>query len=61
MIKVISAKVTVFLMIKKKTDVTTYRGGEWRRKRGWRATWLLVSEQWKAEALAMDEQTQGWL
>lgn len=26
MIKVISAKVTIFLMIKKKEDVTTYKG-----------------------------------
>lgn len=51
MIKVISAKVTIFLMIKKKADVTTCGGGEWRRKRGCRATWLLVNEQWKAQGI----------
>lgn len=54
MIKVISDKVTIFLMIKKKADVTTYRGGEWRRKRGCSATWLLMSEQGKAQDIC------GW-
>lgn len=54
MIKVISAKVTIFLKIKKKADVTTYRGGEGRRKRGCRAVWLLMSEQWKAQDIC------GW-
>lgn len=34
MIKVISAKVTIFLMIKKKEDVTTYKGGWVEEKKG---------------------------